>query len=178
MSCTRTYSVGLMLGLLYAFLSLASAPSLAHAIPPQPASAASIPQGVTTGQSLTSPIMVGGAPASGIDIPLATAISPSPKGVKSWLIKQALELVATGIRKGGRVVQELISYMDASAARAFRKHSGAIADALDDIAQIPALSRRVVKDKLRYFLTNTLQLDHGTAQVIVTAVDGVLAILA
>jgi hypothetical protein len=39
------------------------------------------------------------------------------------------------------------------------------------------LSRRVVKDKLRGFLTNTLELNHGTAQVIVTAVDGVLATL-
>lgn len=104
-------------------------------------------------------------------------VSPSPQGVKSWLIKQALELIATGIRKGGRVVQELMSFMDASAAKAFRKHARDIADALDDIARIPDLSRRVVKDKLRVFLTKTLELNHGTAQVIVTAVDGVLAIL-
>ena len=103
--------------------------------------------------------------------------SPSPTGVKSWLIKQALELIAMGIRKGSRVVQELVSYMDDAAARAFRKHSRAIADTLDDIVQIPDLSRRVVKDKLRYFLTHTLELNPGTAQVIVTAVDGVLAIL-
>ena len=60
---------------------------------------------------------------------------------------------------------------------AARKHARDIADALDDIAGIPDLSRRVVKDELRVFLTKTLELNHGTAQVIVTAVDGVLAIL-
>lgn len=46
------------------------------------------------------------------------------QGLKSKLIRELTELLAKAIREGGSVASWIIEQLDASAARAFRKHAG------------------------------------------------------
>jgi hypothetical protein len=102
---------------------------------------------------------------------------PDPQGFKSWLIKEAVALLASAIRKGDYLVELLLSKLDAKAAKAFHKHARRIADGLDDIAQIPDITMTILREKLRYFLTNELRMNPGTAEVIVGAVETILGVL-
>lgn len=99
---------------------------------------------------------------------------PEPHGFKSWLIKKALQYMAAAIRAGNYIVREIISHLDKKAARAFSEHADDIADGLDKIAKIPDLSVSIVREKLRYYLINDIKMNHGTAEVIVAAVEIVL----
>lgn len=104
----------------------------------------------------------------------ANGTLPDPRGVKSWLLREALEYMAAAIRSGNFIIQKIIGYLDKKAAKAFREYADDIADGLDDIAKIPDLTMNIVREKLRYFLTDQLKINHGTAEVIVGAVETVL----
>lgn len=96
------------------------------------------------------------------------------QGVKSWMAKKAVHLLADAIRHGGKAVHTVIGYLDDKAARVFHKHSGRIADGLDDIARIPDITVNVVGEKILYFMTGQLGISYGTVQLIRKAIEGVL----
>lgn len=77
-------------------------------------------------------------------------------GAKSSAVKMATLALAQGIRSGSRIFHRLIGYMDGKAARVFRKYSSRLADELDSIANIPDITVIVVREKIFYFMTNTL----------------------
>lgn len=60
-----------------------------------------------------------------------------PQGFKSYLTKKAVELIAAAFRHGGDVLAFVMKWVDGAAAKAVTKNGGRIADALDDIANIP-----------------------------------------
>lgn len=93
-----------------------------------------------------------------------------PRGVKSYLVKKAVELIAASLRKGGDVLKYLLKWLDDDAAKAVSKYGDKIADALDEIANIPGLTVNIVKEKLVYVLTKSCGLSGGTALQIADAV--------
>jgi len=98
-------------------------------------------------------------------------------GVKSWMVKKAVRLLADAIRHGGKAVHHVVKFLDDKAARVFHEHSGRIANGLDDIAKIPDIAVHVVKEKIIYFMINELSIRYGTAQVIGEAIEGALWIV-
>lgn len=96
------------------------------------------------------------------------------KGAKSWAVKKAVQLMAKGIRAGNFIVHKIISYLDKKAAEVFRARSYEIAEGLDDIAKIPDLTVRIVKEKITYFMVETLKMNDGTATVIAGAIEAAL----
>jgi hypothetical protein len=95
-------------------------------------------------------------------------------GVKSLAVKKAVLAMVKGIRKGDRISNKLIGHLDNAALKAFRQHSGRIADGLEKISEIPDLTVKIVKEKSVNFMTRELKLGGGTAQVIGDAIEGVL----
>lgn len=79
--------------------------------------------------------------------------SPTPQGVKSRTVAQAVVLVAKGIRVGNKHFGKLVLALKGPAGAAFLQHSAKIADVLDDIAKIPDLVLRVVEQKLFQILS-------------------------
>ncbi|SDC06558.1 hypothetical protein [Shouchella lonarensis] len=96
------------------------------------------------------------------------------QGVKGWIAKQAIQLLASAIRNGGKEVSKLVGYLDKGAAKAFNKNSGKIANELDKIAKIPDVTANMVKDKLYTFLTKQLKMKGGDAMQIADAVKAVV----
>ncbi|WP_428265657.1 hypothetical protein [Haliangium sp.] len=97
-----------------------------------------------------------------------------PSGARGEIVKHAAMLLADAIRHGGDEAAEVLKHLDKGAAKAFRKHSGTIANALDKIALIPDLTTQIVKEKLLSFLRNVLKLQGGTALQIADAVKAAL----
>lgn len=114
-------------------------------------------------------------------LPPSPAASPrdggEKTGVKRWAVKKATRALAAGIRAGGRILNQLIGYMDDKAAQIFRKYSDRIADELESIANIPDITVKIVREKIFYFLSGPLNVGHGNALVIANAIEGVLWIL-
>jgi len=98
-------------------------------------------------------------------------------GVKSWVVKKAVRALADAIRHGGKAAHHVIKFLDDKAARQFHKHSKRIADGLDDIAKIPGLTVRIVKEKIIYFMTNELGISYASSQVIGEAIEGAIWII-
>lgn len=90
------------------------------------------------------------------------------------MVKQAAHLLADAIRYGGKALEYLVRHLDGKAAKVFQKYSKRIANALDDIAEIPDVTVRIVKEKIISFMTNELRINPGTAQVIGEAIAGAL----
>jgi len=98
-------------------------------------------------------------------------------GLRSYLVKQALGLIADSIRYGGDALAYILRYIDDDAASALTRYADEIADELDYIATIPDVVESVVKEKLYYFLVNELGLSGGTALQIADAVVGAIGFL-
>lgn len=156
MRCTKTLAFGLILAAV-----LTTVPHRSTALAAAPDIAAS--------QYITQEVSIRSRPPNE---PMA-----DPRGIKSWLVKQAVELLAGAIRHGSRLAELLIAKLDDKAAKAFREHSGDIARGLEDIAEIPDLTVGIVREKLRYFLTKEIKMSHGTAGVIVEGVTYALGLL-
>ena len=93
-----------------------------------------------------------------------------PQGVRSYLTKKAVQLIAAAFRHGGDVLAYVVKWLDDDAAKAVAKNSGRIADALNDIAKIPGLTTNIVREKLYYFLKESLSLSGGVSLQIADAV--------
>ncbi|SDZ16094.1 hypothetical protein [Thermoactinomyces sp. DSM 45892] len=91
-------------------------------------------------------------------------------GIRGYLVKLAAEAVAFAIRHGGSVVGELVKFLDGPAAKAFKKHSGTIADKIDDLANIPDVTAEIIKTRLYQFLKGPMNMNAGTAMQIADAI--------
>lgn len=99
-----------------------------------------------------------------------------PYGVKRFLVKKALKGVAGTIRGGGSKFVDLAGeWLDKKAADTIRKDSVRIADAVDEVANIPDVATHQVRNEASKRLSEIM--DSGTANVIANAVEGVLWIL-
>ncbi|TCP66086.1 hypothetical protein [Baia soyae] len=94
----------------------------------------------------------------------------TPNGIRGYLVKLAAEAVAFAIRHGGSVVGELVKFLDGPAAKAFKKHSGTIADKIDDLANIPDVTAEIIKTRLYQFLKGPMDINAGTAMQIADAI--------
>ncbi|XCB30114.1 hypothetical protein RQN30_01275 [Arcanobacterium hippocoleae] len=98
------------------------------------------------------------------------------RGVKSWAAKKDLKSISGMIRSGGKQFIDLAGdFLDKETKTAIRNHSDIIADAIDDVAELPDLASHVVKEKLFHALSSPL--GGGAANVIADAVAGVIWIL-
>jgi hypothetical protein len=93
-----------------------------------------------------------------------------PQGVKSYLVKKAVKVIAYALRKGGDVLEYIVKWLDKDAAKALSKYSDKIANELDYIATIPDLAVNIVKEKIYYFMINELGLSGGIALQIADAI--------
>ncbi|MDQ0416696.1 hypothetical protein J2Z48_000863 [Croceifilum oryzae] len=96
------------------------------------------------------------------------------KGVKSYLTKLAAQLLASAIRHGGDLLGKLLKELDDDVAKAFSKNSRSIANYIDEIAEIPDVTTRIIKEKLYYFLVGTLGMNGGYAQQIANTVKWII----
>lgn len=98
------------------------------------------------------------------------------QGVKSWVVKQVLKQIAGMIRRNvDRFIRLGGQFLDNGAEAALRSHSGRIADVIDDVAEFPGITTHLARQQTYQRLSQFL--DHGTANVIANAVEGVLWIL-
>lgn len=98
------------------------------------------------------------------------------RGVKSWIAKTALKSISGMIRSGGKQFIDLAGdLLDKETKTAIKNNSGTIADAIDDVAELPDLATHIVKEKLFYALSGPL--GGGVANVIADAVAFVMNIL-
>ena len=93
-----------------------------------------------------------------------------PHGVKSFLVKKAVQLIALSFCKGGDVLVYILQWLDDDAATAVSVYGVQIGAALDDIASIPGLTVKIVREKLLYFLMRSAGLSGGVALQIADAV--------
>lgn len=78
----------------------------------------------------------------------------APQGVKSKAVVRAVLLVAMGIRKGTAHFGTIVMKIDKASVGAFLKHSGKIANLLEDIARIPDLTLGIVGQRLFQMLSD------------------------
>lgn len=98
------------------------------------------------------------------------------RGVKSWVAKNALKSISGMIRSGGKQFIDLAGgVLDKETKTAIKNHSGTIANAIDDVAELPDLASHVVREKLFYALSGPL--GGGVANAIADAVAFVMWIL-
>ncbi|MFS0655726.1 hypothetical protein [Bacillus sp. 179-C3.3 HS] len=90
------------------------------------------------------------------------------KGFRGYLVKIAAEVVADGIRYGGKAVSLILKNADGKAAKDFTKNSNFIAKKIEEIANIPDVTSNMIKKKLYAALEP--KIGGGSAQVIA---DGV-----
>ncbi|PWK09007.1 hypothetical protein [Tumebacillus permanentifrigoris] len=100
-----------------------------------------------------------------------------PDGVKGYIVKKAVQLLATCFRKGAPYIGDVLEYLDAKTAKTAIQYSGKIASKLDEIAGIPDLATNVVKEKMYNFLLKDLKLSGGTALSIADGIKRALDIL-
>ena len=98
-------------------------------------------------------------------------------GIKSKIVTKLVKLLASLIRKGSDKVHHIIKYLDDAAADTFRRYSGRIADGLDEIAKIPDLTTRIVREKIYHYMVNELRIASGTALQIADAIEAVFWVL-
>lgn len=99
-----------------------------------------------------------------------------PAGIKSAIVKALLKQMAGMIRSGANTFIDLGSkFLDDAAEKALRNHSSEIADVLDDVANFPDIATHQIRSQVYNGLKASL--GDGTAQVIASAVEGVLWIL-
>ena len=116
---------------------------------------------------------VGGVPAAAP----VTSSGAVQMGVKSFLVKKAVRAIASALRHGGDLVRHIVRHLDDDAARALQRYSRDIADGLDEIANIPDLATRMVREKIYHLMVNELAIDSGTALMIADAIDAALWVL-
>lgn len=97
-------------------------------------------------------------------------------GIKSFLVKKAVQLISASFRHGGDLVGEVLKFVDKKAADTAKRHSNDIADELDRIANVPDLTSNIVKEQLYNALTRA-GIDSGTALQIADGVKRVVDIL-
>lgn len=97
-----------------------------------------------------------------------------PEGAKSYLVKQAVKVIASAIRYGGDALEYIVKYIDDDAARALNRYSDQIADKLDYIATIPDLTANIVKDYIFNFMVNNLKIQPGLAMQIADAIKAAI----
>lgn len=74
-------------------------------------------------------------------------------GLKGFIVKKSLKGISWLVREAPEVfVDKAGDALDDSARRAVLKNSGAIADKIDEVAELPDLTHHVVKEKLNYAL--------------------------
>ncbi len=100
--------------------------------------------------------------------------TPIPGGIKGKIVSEATRFLAKTIRHGGKYVSKILRFLDDDAAKAFSRYSKRIAKELDSIARIPDLTTRIVKEKLYYFLKDTVGVSGGTALEIADAIKAAL----
>lgn len=99
-----------------------------------------------------------------------------PAGIKSFIVKKLLQQMAGMIRNGADAFIKLGSqFLDDAAEKALKNHSSEIADVLDDVANFPDIATHQIRSQIYNGLKGSL--GDGTAQVIASAVEGVLWIL-
>ncbi|WIK81882.1 hypothetical protein [Micrococcus lylae] len=107
---------------------------------------------------------------------LATGGQAETQGLKSEMVKVALRGVAGAMRGGGqKFVTMADGFLDKRAADVIRRDSVRIADAIDDVANIPDVATHQVRSEVYKRLSAIM--DDGTANVIANAVEGVLWVL-
>lgn len=127
-------------------------------------------------------VLFAGAPAkaattTGHDTPSDVGASQSPQGVKGRTAAQATILVAKAIRKGTTHFATIVRKVDTDAVAPFMKHSGKIADVLDDIAKVPDLVVDVIRSRLFHLLSDphgAFKIKHGLAMDIADVIAGVI----
>ncbi len=134
---------------------------------------------------LASANLFAGPTAQARERPHTTALhvdQQNVQGIKSKAIKHAVKAMANLIRKGnGSKFYEVCGRLsaDAAALQAFRRHSGRIADLLDDIASIPDLALNMVREQMFSMLTSPrgpIKMGGGPAKVITEIIVGALDI--
>ena len=90
------------------------------------------------------------------------------QGFRGYLVKLAAEVVAEGVRYGGKAVSLVLKKADKQAAKAFKENSNFIAKKIEEFANIPDVTANIIKKKLYAALKP--KIGGGSAQVIA---DGV-----
>lgn len=114
-------------------------------------------------------------PAQSSEIHASLGNRPHEAGPKTWILRKALQGIARGIRSGG---DEFISmarkgkFLDDQAERVLRRNNRVIANAIDDVAELPDLAGHVIREKLFDALRGPI--GAGNAKLIADAVAGVL----
>lgn len=92
-----------------------------------------------------------------------------PRGIKSYLVKEALKFISWLLKKGvtnDAVMSKVTEEFDRQAATALTRNARSIAAELEYLATIPDVTTQVVKEKLFYFMVNTLKMSGGSAEII------------
>lgn len=87
---------------------------------------------------------------------------------RGYIVKLAAELVAEGVRYGGKAASLVLRKADGKAAKAFKENSNFIAKKIEEFANIPDVTANMIKKKLYAALKP--KIGGGSAQIIA---DGV-----
>lgn len=98
-------------------------------------------------------------------------------GIKSAALKLALRKIASTLRSAPEAIISLAgNFLDSAAKKALRNNVGAIADALESVANIPNIAENFVREAVYNALKGIV--GSGTAEVIAAAIEGILKIIA
>lgn len=93
-----------------------------------------------------------------------------------------MELAASYIRNGGKVLEKAIEYLSRDAAKAFKRWADDIADFLENLVKkwddYEEYASEYVRDQLRNFLKKKTKLSDGIIEEIVDAVEWLLWFIA
>ncbi len=107
-------------------------------------------------------------------VPVDVGNQIESKGVKGWIVKKAIRVVASAIRYGGRILDYILQFLDRGAKNALSKYANKIADKLDRISTIPDITANMAKDYIYYFMTNDLKIPGKYALQIADAIKAAI----
>lgn len=134
-----------------------------------------VPDSFRTQHAQTVLVNPAGQPSPWISVDTRAQIQ-STYGIKTWALRVALRATADLIRGGASGFIKIGGrFLDSGAKSALKKHSGRIANVVDDAADLTKINGTLVRQYVYRELNKFLP--SGTANVIANAVEGVMWIL-